>query len=451
MSGYFSAFTPGELIRLPDYSCPCGKTHKIRIDDVIVEAGAVTHIPEVLKRKGLSKPYVISGSRSFSAAGRKVLDVLESDRIEYTLNVINRTPVIPDEYALGNAVMNFPADCDSVIGIGSGVINDISKIVSEITGKYYIIVATAPSMDGYASPSSSMEKDGLKITMPSKYPDVIIGDTDIISKAPRNMLLAGVGDMFAKYTALCEWRISALINGEYFCEEVYDLMLSALNKCRSCTEKLLTGDKEAAAEMMYGLIKAGIAMEYAGVSRPASGTEHYFSHTWDMRSLSFGTKSDLHGIQCGISTLYTIKVLNFIKTVKPDKEKALKHAREFDFSVYSEELKDFIGEGAAQMISLEKKEQKYCVVKHKDRLRRIIENLDGIVEIINTLPPYDKLKAFYEKIGFPVSAAYLGFTDDVICKTFLTTKDIRDKYISSRLVWDLGEEDNACKVLIIED
>ena len=43
-----------------------------------------------------------------------------------------------------------------------------------------------------------------------------------------------------------------------------------------------------------------------------------------------------------------------------------------------------------------------------------------------------------EQIGAPTSAADFGVTPEQVRTTFTMTKDIRDKYIASRLLWDLG-------------
>ena len=120
---------------------------------------------------------------------------------------------LPDEKTVGSAFMHFDQAYDGIISVGSGVLNDTGKIVSRITGRPYIIAATAPSMDGYASSTSSMERDGLKISLNTKIADVIVGDTDILKKAPDILLSAGMGDILTKYVAICEWRISHIING----------------------------------------------------------------------------------------------------------------------------------------------------------------------------------------------------------------------------------------------
>ena len=47
--------------------------------------------------------------------------------------------------------MHFDTECDFIIAVGSGTLNDIGKVLASITDKPYMIVGTAPSMDGFAS------------------------------------------------------------------------------------------------------------------------------------------------------------------------------------------------------------------------------------------------------------------------------------------------------------
>ena len=204
--------------------------------------------------------------------------------------------------------MHFDKSCDVVVGVGSGVINDVCKILSNATGNPYIIVGTAPSMDGYASATSSMSRDGVKVSLNSRCADVIIGDTDILKTAPDHMLRSGLGDMLAKFVSIAEWRIAHLITGEYYCEEVAQLIRTALKKCVDNAEGLLKREDAAVEAVFEGLVIGGVAMAYAGTSRPASGVEHYISHVLDMRGMEFGTPVDLHGTQCAVGTLIAVKL-----------------------------------------------------------------------------------------------------------------------------------------------
>lgn len=419
--------------------CKCGKIHKSSVDTVIAETGAIKYIPSEIKKYGAKKVFVLADVNTYKAAGEKICALLDENGISYSKYIFTSTALEPDETAVGAAVMHYDSECDLVLGVGSGVINDIGKILSKLTKTPYIIAATAPSMDGYASASSSMAMDGLKVTLATKCPNVIIGDIDILKNAPIRMLQSGLGDMLAKYISICEWRIAQLLVGEYYCEEVAALVRSALKKCTDNAEGLLKRDEAAVKAVFEGLVIGGRAMEYAGLSRPASGVEHYISHIWDMRGLAFGTTVDFHGIQCAIGTLAAAKIYEQVKTYTPNREKALKYAKEFDVEEWRNALAEFVGDGAEAMIELDKKEQKYDVRSHGERLEKIIGHWDEILAIIEEEVPSAKaIEELLDLIGAPKTCEEIGIDSSLMPMTFKASKDIRDKYVLSRLCWDLG-------------
>ena len=436
-----------ELIRLGSFSCACGKTHSAGVTEVVIRQGAIAVLPQLLAQCGAEKPFLLSGQATFAAAGTPVMGVLDDAGISYSRYAFPHSPVTPTEHSVGSAVMHFDHSCDAIIGIGSGVINDIGKILANTTGKPYIIVGTAPSMDGYASASSSMERDGLKVSLDSTAPFAIVGDLDILCQAPTHMLLAGLGDMLAKYISLCEWRIAHILVDEYYCPVVAALVQTALDRCIAAGTGLMKREPEAVKAVMEGMVIAGMAMKYAGLSRPASGMEHYFSHIWDMRSLAFGTGADLHGIQCGVATLLSLKVYDYIRTITPCKEEALASVSRFCPEDWNRQLLEFIGPGAEAMIAAETKEGKYDLQKHAARLEMIAEKWSQILSVINELPSYQQIYDFMAGLGAPVSADAFGITDEQVKTSFTMTKDIRDKYIASRLLWDLGQLENAVPLL----
>lgn len=419
--------------------CKCGKIHRNPVDKVVTGKGAVDELPQILEKRKIKKAFILADVNTYKVAGKKVIKLLESANVEYFKYIFKEEHLEPDEKAVGSALMHFNKSCGAIIAIGSGVINDIGKILANISDKFYIIVATAPSMDGYASDLSSMVMGGAKVSLGSKCPNIIIGDSEILKTAPDNMLRAGMGDMLAKYISIAEWRIANIVTGEYYCEEVAELIREALKCCVENAESLLKREEDAILAVFEGLLKGGIAMSYAGVSRPASGVEHYLSHIWDMRGLAFGTPVDLHGIQCAIGTYISAGIYEKIKNIVPDKNKALKYVKEFDFGGWSGKLRAFVGEGAENMIALEAKEKKYDLDKHKERIDIIIENWEKIIEVVNEeIPSVLELENIFNTIGLAKSPEEIGISDEVIPMTFKATKDIRDKYVLSRLAWDLG-------------
>ena len=433
---------------LNPYGCACGRQHKSSVEDLVVGSGVIREIPKFLQRYGVKKPFLLADKNTWKAAGEQVCDLLENAGFACNRHIFQEDAPEPDELRVGGAVMNFDHSCDIIIGIGSGVINDIGKILSRISGRKYIIVATAPSMDGYASDTSSMAINGLKVTVDSRSADVIIGDLDILKNAPMHMMMSGLGDMLAKYVSIAEWRISHLINEEYYCPEVAQLIRSAVQKCVAQAQGLLNREPQAVQAVFEGLVLGGVGMAYAGMSRPAAGVEHYFSHIWDMRGLEFGTKVDLHGIQCAMGTALAVKLYEQVKKLRPDYTKAKCYVEAFDYEQWCVTLRQLLGNSAEAMIELETREGKYCKQTHAARFAVIEKNWDAILTILEEeLPDSNTLSQLLATIGVSEDPAVLDIDRQTLQLSFKATKDIRDKYVLSRLAWDLGILDELAQTL----
>ncbi len=421
-----------------EYICECGKVHNAGVDDYIVKAGAIANIAEYVQKYNSKKPFVFADINTDKAAGEEVCAVLRANAIEYVKYVFSDDSLEPNEKALGSLLMHYDVSCDMIIGVGSGVINDLGKIISSATANPYIIVATAPSMDGYASVTSSVIMDGIKWSIGNKCANVIIGDTNILKNAPKRMIASGLGDMLAKYISIADWQIAEIANGDYYCETVAGMVQEALSACVDNCDGLLKRDSDAIEAVFEGLVLSGVAMNYAEVTRVASGVEHSISHIWDMRGEEFGTNTDLHGIQCGIGTLYAAKIYDGLRGFKPDVQKAIKYAADFDFGLYSEKLRAYMGQPAEAMLEREKADKKYDASKHKKRLDNIISGWNKISQIIESVPPSSEIEKILDMIGAPKYCCDIGISEDEMCMTYAATKDIRDKYVLSRLCWDLG-------------
>ncbi len=433
---------------IKEQPCSCGKVHHTSVDRIVIGAGALKQVPQIVKEYGVVRPFVVCDGNTWKAAGERLMQLLQEAEIEAVPFVFPMERIEPDEEGVGSAVMHFDHRCDMVIGVGSGVVNDISKILSGTAGVPYMIVGTAPSMDGFASATSSVARDGLKISLPSKCANVIVGDLDILKNAPQRLLQAGLGDMLAKYVSICEWRIAHELVGEPYCEKIAELVRASLEGCMEHADGLLKREEEAVQAVFEGLVVCGAAMEFAGLSRPASGVEHYFSHLWDMRGLEFGTHIDYHGIQCAVGTVLALRLYEQIRQTVPNREKARAYARSFDFEAWSQQLRDLLGNGAEAMIRQEAKEKKYDVKKHEERLEQIIAKWDVLTGIMNEeLPTAANIEALLRKIGAPVTAGEMGMEEELLPLCFKATKDIRDKYVLSRLAWDLGMLDEMAESL----
>ena len=432
-----------DLLSPAGVSCACGHTHHAFLKEAIIRRGAVRETGAVAARlSGSASPraFVLADKNTWKAAGEAVCASLREAGVACSVYVLQEDRPEPEERVLGSFMMHYDNDCSVIVGVGSGVVNDNGKILAGMAKLPYVIVGTAPSMDGYASGTSSMARDGAKISLNSKCPDAVIGDLDILAAAPMRLIQAGVGDMLAKYISICEWRIGRVVCGEYYCETVASMVREALHRCVSQTEGIARRDPDAIAAVMEGMCLSGIAANYAGITRPVSGSEHYFSHLWDMRFLALGAPCDLHGIQCGVGTVLALRAYEEVRKLRPSREKALQYVRSFSFEDWKGSLRELLGSGAETLIESDCRERRYDLELHAARLERILDGWDEILRIIDEeLPTADEARKVLRSIGAPSEPEEIGMSADLVRRCFPATKDIRDKYVLSRMLWDIGE------------
>ena len=123
--------------------CACGKTHSFS-SRVISGKGVLSSLPELLAQWNCKKVFVLSDANTFRAAGARVCRILTDAGIAAVSHSFREEAVEPDEKTVGSAVMHMASDCDGIVAVGSGVINDTGKILAALSGKPYIIVATPP-------------------------------------------------------------------------------------------------------------------------------------------------------------------------------------------------------------------------------------------------------------------------------------------------------------------
>ncbi len=429
-----------ELLSEDGYVCSCGHTHRAGLKTLHIGGGALRFLPETVRLLGCMKPFVFCDENTYKAAGPQVEAALNEAGIAYTLFQFPQAFVEPDEHAVAQLEAALKKDCDLILSIGSGVITDCGKVLAHGSGLKHLAVATAPSMDGYASNSSSMIERRVKVSAYNACPQAILADTDILKAAPGRMLRAGLGDMLAKSVAQCEWRISHLVTGEYYCAEVSALMRKSLQKIVDAAPKLMERDEAAVEAVAEGLVLSGLAMAFAEISRPASGLEHYFSHLWEMFALQAGQPQELHGIQVGVGTVLTLDILRRLRKLRPDEQKLERAIAAFDQSAWENEIRRVFGSAAETLI------EKEHTLWHKNdpdarraRFLRIRDHWDEILTIMDEeLPDLDETAALMRSLGLPTAPADIGISPSETRDAFIHSRDIRDKYLTSSMLWDMG-------------
>ncbi|MGI6668450.1 MAG: sn-glycerol-1-phosphate dehydrogenase [Acetivibrionales bacterium] len=311
-----------KLEELPGLSfmCSCGRNHSVNIKKLVVRSDITEGLVTALMPFKESKLFVLADANTYAAFGKTVTEkLLEAGfLVESLVYEPGDTMLLPDERAIGRLLVEAGQDTSMVLAVGSGVITDIARIVSHRTGKLFAVAATAPSMDGYASVVSSLLINGKKHTYHGQYPYAIFADTSIMRNAPMDMIRAGYGDVLGKLTALADWRLSRIVNGEYYCETTAELVKNAVDKCIESSGGLASRDEKSIHYLIEALILTGISIGFAGVSRPASGTEHQLAHYWEMKAIEAGHERALHGNAVGAGTVVAAALYELAAPMLPE-------------------------------------------------------------------------------------------------------------------------------------
>jgi glycerol-1-phosphate dehydrogenase [NAD(P)+] len=190
-----------------------------------------------------------------------------------------------------------------VAGVGGGRVVDVAKLAAARCGVDFLSLPTQAASDGICSPVAVMVDDrGRPTSLGARVPAGIIVDLDVLRSAPRETWLSGLGDLVSNLSAVLDWRLAHDEIGE----EMDDFAcLTAEAAAASVIEDDADlGDDAYQHKLIRGLILSGIAMEMAGSSRPASGSEHLISHALD-RILP---QPRHHGLQVALATLASYRL-----------------------------------------------------------------------------------------------------------------------------------------------
>jgi glycerol-1-phosphate dehydrogenase [NAD(P)+] len=398
---------------------------------------------------GHKQAFIVCDGNTYKAAGSRVKKLLDERNIPNTLYVFKENDLIPNEQAIGELMMALYPEEDLIIGVGTGTINDICKYISFKMRLQYFIVATAPSMDGFASTGAPLITSHLKTTYSTHVPELILGDLDILSSAPMDLITAGLGDILGKYTCLADWRISHIINDEYYCDTIAQMVEASIQKVVNNIENVKSRDPNVVGSIMEALVLTGIAMSYVGNSRPASGSEHHISHFWEMKFLLEGKKPVLHGRKVGIGTVVVSYIYGLLKDITIDFNKATEAVQSFNEKQWEEKIRSAYGAAAPGVIDLEKQAQKNSKSAHAVRIKRIEERWPDIVKVMETVPSVKKIESMLSELGAPINPAQVGVDSQAVIDGILVSKEVRDRYTLLQLLWDLDlSEVMAQKTLV---
>lgn len=430
------------------YKCSCGCEHSVNIKHIRLGQGEANTLTDILQGFIDKHIWLVADQNTYRAAGNQAEAAL-GESFKLNCFVFEEEQLIPDEYAIGKLLIEIPEDTAFILGVGSGTISDLCRYLSYKTHIPYGILCTAPSMDGYASNVSPLLINGVKVTSKAVYPYAIIADTEIMNMAPTAMLRAGLGDILGKYTALADWHLAEIINDEYFCHEIEELMLKAVDKCAEASVDSIRRDPQAVGCMAEALILSGLAIGMAGSSRPASGEEHHLSHCWEAAFINKG-KPDrwLHGAKVGVGVGIIMEAYRYLKGLDINEIEASGEYLAFDESRWTKNLQEVYGKSAVDIIAAKKPLINFDIEKRKVKMKQIMVNWDRILELSDKyLPEPYAVTNNLKEVAAITSPLEMGIDRKLFKQSFIAAKDIRMRYGILQLLEDIGKLDEAAETI----
>ena len=358
--------------------CTCGHKHPKINMTVEIGRGLLPKTADILKNFP-RKILVVADNNTLAASGN-LLDILKSGGFECTLHCYENCTEADIIYV--KEIEKLLPDYDGVLAVGTGSIGDICRLASFNAKKAFAVFATAPSMDGFASSAAPITFNNFKETVQCHAPSVVVGDTDILAKSPTELKSAGFGDVIAKYVALADWKIAAMVAQEYYCPSVAKIVSDVLKKSMALADKVTQNDPDAAGAMMEALVLSGICMALTGNTRPASASEHMLAHYWEMKKLELNEPMPFHGTKVGVGTLIIAQLYHDIADGKYGQPTFQEDKVDWDkvYKIYGPALRDEIKR--LNNPSIVEKTSPEILKKHWAEMVSIIKN---------ELPTYDEL------------------------------------------------------------
>ena len=317
------------------------------------------------------------------------------------------------------------------VAVGSGTINDLTKLAAHRRNRPYMCVATAASMDGYTAFGASITQNGSKQTFVCPAPQAVLADLSIIQSAPPDMNASGYADLLAKTTAGADWILADALGIEPIQPEAWRIVQGGLREMLAQPEGIPNGEPNAISHLTTGLMLAGFGMQSAQTSRAASGAEHQFSHLWDMQRHTHEGAAPSHGFKVGIATLAVTALYECLLSFPQQNLDLGECCRQWpDDSSREELIRKLFPEGGLRTVALQESAAKAVtpetVVEQQQWLRKLWPELR--TRLRKQLLPFDAVKSMLRAAGAPFEPEQIGVSRERLRESFFQALHVRRRF-----------------------
>jgi glycerol-1-phosphate dehydrogenase [NAD(P)+] len=382
---------------------------------VYIEDDVIPSLLEYCARNALSRFYLVADDNTYEALGRRVEETLTGRGLDVKAVMVRGEEIIADERYIVQVLAQVGREERMYLAVGSGTLTDIVRFVSHRTRTAFLSLPTAPSVDGYSSGGAPLVIGRLKQTVYTHAPLAIFADLNTLRAAPRAMIASGFGDMVGKYTSSADWKLGRLLWDEPYSAEIIARVWQALEACARSADQIGARSAEGIRNLMDGLVESGLCMLDFGLSHPASASEHYLSHFWEMKLLSENRPAILHGQKVGVASILVARFYEQVRrlsrdqagerlaaTPMPERDQEIERIRR-GYPVIADNVI------AEQRPFLELSPEGYRALQ-----RKILDQWDAIQEIAASVPSAGEMADLLRRVGGPVDTRTLGLNDEEV-------------------------------------
>jgi glycerol-1-phosphate dehydrogenase [NAD(P)+] len=413
-----------------------GRPVRIGIRAIVLEGSLDGGETELIAPLALGRRLaVVSDRNTFDALGRRVARALA--RIATVDDVVLDAPRA--DLATVDELRVRMAAADALIAVGSGTLNDLCKYLAHQSGRPYAVFATAPSMNGYVTATASLERGGVKVSLPARSPVAALFDLDVLRQAPARLIRAGIGDAICRTTAQTDWLIGHYLRDAPYSEAPYVLQIEDEPSLLSHAAAIAAGDLEGVAALTRLLVLAGLGMVMVGGSQPASMGEHLVSHYID--TMAEPHPGSLHGEQVGVATLTLSRLQHaLLRAERPPEVRPTRLDPAAMRARYGATLGDqLIAQLRAKALN------EAAAAQMNARLAEVWPSMSARLQPV--MLPTGRLEEALAAAGAPTTGAELGLGSDFYREAVRHAREIRDRYS----ILDLASDADLLEAFVAEE
>jgi glycerol-1-phosphate dehydrogenase [NAD(P)+] len=374
-----------------------------------------------------AEPVILSDGGPYRTKAGSVVDRI-ARHLGCPVIQLGRGTVRADEETVERAVAEV-GEHRLLISVGSGTLTDIAKVTAQRTGSHHAAVQTACSINGFIADRSVLVIAGAKRTVRSRWPDVLVADTDILTAAPWQLNLAGVGDLSTVPNAVAEWRLAARLgHGPSYTAAVVDDVLAANPVLPALARAARDAEPAGIADLARLLAASGLSMGIVGSTAPASGTEHAVSHLMEMARTRQGRPAAAHGMQVTVATRLAVRVWRLVdSTIRSADAKVRVPDEKTSRDAVAHAFAEFDPQTAHECTRAYSAKRNWLLA-HQSAVEALVSDWDAFARSLALASP-EQFDEISRASGLPTRAQDLGagYDDDLLFWALRNSHLLRDR------------------------